>query len=831
MKKILIFLIVSLQIVAAQVPQARGVWLSREVIEAGPDLIEKACHRLTQANFNRIFVNVYYLGGTIYPSDVVEQAGGPRQLSRFWGRDPLAETIEIAHRWNLEVIAWFEYGLMNYYSGNDTSNSGPIFAAHPDWEAIDHQGRHYLQNDWGVFHWMDPAHPEVQDFIAELFAEIAARYPQLDGIETDRIRYPSSDFSYSDTARALYQQQTGGTDPLQIFPGHPEWNQWAQWREKQINQIAKRIYHSVKALRPGMLLSAAVVPPYSMSTKLQRWDVWSDSGYVDALEPMLYLNDSDYPSQFELAKQRINPAVLLYAGVDFKNQESLIYQVNYALSHQADGVTIWYYEDLSDEVLQALHDELFKEKSVLPHRDLIIDDGASKYFSYSGSWEKQTSGFNGSSLLSSDSQAQAVFWAPVWLSGNYAIFARWPALPALTDQAVFELEINGTQLSINVNQQNNQNRWMLLHSDSLNYGAKIQVQLSNNGNGALAADALRILKQKPLKAIDYFTPDSTHLNLKFNQWIDSASAVVISNYTFEPPVDVLNVSFSAEDRAALILETSPFLNGQTYSLNISGLKNDFGLPFNDLNLSFTFNPQLNEVIVDNTANTFIANGSWQTVQDTCGINGEWLYIESGTGNKYAQWWTNLPQDGYYQVQAFIPCSNLEFTQEAQYTVLHNFGVQTLSINQQAAVGGWADLGTFYFNTEKTASVKVSDLSSTGVIAADAIRFKRTFNPTLLPKTNQQSLNDFKLGNNYPNPFNNQTVIPIYLSQKAKVKLDIFDVCGRRIRSLPEQLFSAGQHQIKLTADQMSSGVYFYVVRFKGGHNLQKTAHGKMILLK
>ena len=187
MKKIFIFLLFSVQIVSAQLPQARGVWLSRDILEVGPELIEETCYKLARANFNRIFVDVYYLRSTIYPSDVLEEAGGPRQMSAFWGRDPLAETIEIAHRWNLEVIAWFEYGLMSYYSGQDTSDSGPVLSAHPDWEAIDHNGLHFQQNEWGAFHWMDPAHPQVKQFMENLFAEIAARYPELDGIETDRI--------------------------------------------------------------------------------------------------------------------------------------------------------------------------------------------------------------------------------------------------------------------------------------------------------------------------------------------------------------------------------------------------------------------------------------------------------------------------------------------------------------------------------------------------------------------------------------------------------------------------------------------------------------------
>ncbi len=833
MKKALFILLIFSQLIGAQLPQARGVWLSRDVIEGGVDLIESTCHKLAQANFNRIFVNVYYLGATIYPSDVLQQAGGPRQHIQFVGRDPLAETIEIAHRWNLEVIAWFEYGLMSHYSGNDTSDSGPILTAHPDWEAIDNQGRHYQQNQWGVFHWMDAAHPEVKQFMEDLFAEIAARYPQLDGVETDRIRYPSTDFSYSAVSRQRYQRQTGGTDPLYIYPEHAEWAQWTAWRESQINQIARRIYQTVKALQPDMLVSAAVAPPYMLlsGSKLQRWDVWSDSGYVDALEHMLYLNDSDFPNQFELARQKTNPRVLLYAGIDFNTLQSALFQINYALTHQADGVTIWYYKDLNDEVLQTLRDEVFKTKAALPHQDLIIDDGASRFFTATGAWDKYSGGFNDSYLLSADPAAQAVFDAPVWLSGHYALFARWPAQSDLTEQALWRIEANGSTHSVTIDQQKDANRWVFLHADSFSFGSTVRLQLNNSANGKLAADAVRLLRQKPLKAIDYFAPDSVHLNLKFNQWIDSAAALSPANYNIQPQVEVINVAFVGQDRSAVSLQTAPLTPGQTYQLQISALKDYVGIPLNDLTLSFTFDPQSSEIVIDNASDTFTTYGQWQPVADSCAINGAWLYIQAGSGARFAQWWSPIQQDGYYRAQVFIPCSDRTLASDAHYAILHNFGSSSVILNQQQAAGNWADLGTYYLKTGQTASVKLSDEASAGVIAADALRFKRTLNLTALPQHNEPLPDDFTVGANYPNPFNNQTLIPLHLNLPAKVRLELFDVRGRRVFSSAERVFPAGEHRLTLKAEQLSSGIYFFVVRFRTADHRQKAHYGKVMVLK
>lgn len=69
--------------------------------------------------------------------------------------------------------------------------------------------------------------------------------------------------------------------------------------------------------------------------------------------------------------------------------------------------------------------------------------------------------------------------------------------------------------------------------------------------------------------------------------------------------------------------------------------------------------------------------------------------------------------------------------------------------------------------------------------------------------------DFVLAQNYPNPFNPSTVISYQLPTNAFVKLKIYDVLGREIRSLVNGRESAGDHSVVLNADGLPSGVYFY----------------------
>jgi len=68
--------------------------------------------------------------------------------------------------------------------------------------------------------------------------------------------------------------------------------------------------------------------------------------------------------------------------------------------------------------------------------------------------------------------------------------------------------------------------------------------------------------------------------------------------------------------------------------------------------------------------------------------------------------------------------------------------------------------------------------------------------------------------NYPNPFNPSTTIAFFLPEKAAVKLDIFDVKGRKVMTLVDGLKEAGKHRIEWNGNNgrrkpVSSGIYYY----------------------
>jgi hypothetical protein len=80
--------------------------------------------------------------------------------------------------------------------------------------------------------------------------------------------------------------------------------------------------------------------------------------------------------------------------------------------------------------------------------------------------------------------------------------------------------------------------------------------------------------------------------------------------------------------------------------------------------------------------------------------------------------------------------------------------------------------------------------------------------------------------NYPNPFNPTTTISYRLPTAGFVTLKVFDVLGREVATLVNEVNAPGEHVVQLEANNLSSGVYYY--RLSAGSSIQTK---KMILIR
>ena len=86
--------------------------------------------------------------------------------------------------------------------------------------------------------------------------------------------------------------------------------------------------------------------------------------------------------------------------------------------------------------------------------------------------------------------------------------------------------------------------------------------------------------------------------------------------------------------------------------------------------------------------------------------------------------------------------------------------------------------------------------------------------------------DFALYQNYPNPFNPVTIIKYEIPKNSNVKLEIFDVLGRKVTTLVNEEKQAGRYKEEFDASVLASGIYYYRIVAEGF-----TSTKKMMLLK
>ena len=86
--------------------------------------------------------------------------------------------------------------------------------------------------------------------------------------------------------------------------------------------------------------------------------------------------------------------------------------------------------------------------------------------------------------------------------------------------------------------------------------------------------------------------------------------------------------------------------------------------------------------------------------------------------------------------------------------------------------------------------------------------------------------EYKLEQNFPNPFNPTTNIRYSIIKTTKVVLKIFDILGREVQTLVNSEQAPGQYIVKFDAQNLASGIYFYQIN---AGNF--TATKKLMLLK
>ncbi|NWJ49549.1 MAG: family 10 glycosylhydrolase [Bacteroidetes bacterium] len=290
----------------------KGVWLTNvasEVLNSRKN-IKEAVEVCKQSGINTIFVVTWNRSRTLYPSNVMNKEFGIPIMEKYQGRDPLKEVIEEAHTKGIKVYAWFEFGFSCSYK----ENGGIIIQKHPDWAAINKEGKLVSKND---FEWMNAFDPHVQDFMMSIITEVVKKY-NIDGIQgDDRLPALPSEAGYDKYTVSQYKIEHHDSLP----PLDNKDAKWLTWRANRLNKFMERIHYEVTTLKPSLIISMAPsIFPWSKQEYLQDWPTWVKNDWVDFICPQVYRYDFDKykvlmnetMEQIPLAKRdKVFPGILL----------------------------------------------------------------------------------------------------------------------------------------------------------------------------------------------------------------------------------------------------------------------------------------------------------------------------------------------------------------------------------------------------------------------------------------------------------------------------------------------------------------------------------------
>jgi photosystem II stability/assembly factor-like uncharacterized protein len=119
-----------------------------------------------------------------------------------------------------------------------------------------------------------------------------------------------------------------------------------------------------------------------------------------------------------------------------------------------------------------------------------------------------------------------------------------------------------------------------------------------------------------------------------------------------------------------------------------------------------------------------------------------------------------------------------------------------------------------------------DKDDTMYIATDESVWRSNPDSTVGIKNKPIAILHYSLSQNYPNPFNPNTQINYSVKDKGLVKIDIYDILGRKVESLVNEEKQPGNYSITFNAKSITSGVYFYKLEINDYVSVKK-----MVFLK
>ena len=234
-----------------------------------PDSIRYYVSKIHDMGFTDVVVDVKsIMGETLYKSDIAPYMGEWEGVTRPENYDLLGYFIEEGHKLGMRV-----HGSLNVFAGgHNYFDRGIIYGDHADWQSqVYTEGKivpiSEIKSNYNGM--LNPANPEVQEYELAILKEFAGKYPDVDGIVFDRVRFDNITSDFSPLSKELFEAYAG--TKVADYPGDilrwtqdadgkwswsqgPLFRKWIEWRASVIKDFVTEAHRQLKEINPRLLI-------------------------------------------------------------------------------------------------------------------------------------------------------------------------------------------------------------------------------------------------------------------------------------------------------------------------------------------------------------------------------------------------------------------------------------------------------------------------------------------------------------------------------------------------------------------------------------------------
>lgn len=730
---------------------------------------------------NAIYFHVRPLGDAIYKSNIEPWShylvGTQGSAPSDPNYDPLSFAIQEAHKRGMELHAWLNpYRIIDQGGYPTTLAANNVARLHPEWT---------IKCSSTPYTFLDPALPEVREFLIKVIMDIVRRY-DVDGIHFDDYFYPYADYGSFNDDKSFAKYKKNFTDR-------------AAWRKNNVNILLSAINDSIKAVKPWIKFGVSPSGNPSVNNDI-FCDAfgWLQGTYVDtagvAQKTPSYI---DYIMP-QLYWVRYNNQLPSWSGVSTLNGRHLYVGLP-AYRYTESGFTPY---ELGWEMTTNRATPTVNGGVYFSSRSLID-------FNYAGCTD---------TLLHNYYVHSALTPKMAWLPGSNTKPNAPSNLKAEKNATTGKYDLKW-DAPAKAQDGDTATVYVVYRFDSM----PTQADLSNaakifgtNGETKLPASYGRYSATSGnfyvVTAVDRYSNES------------SMSNVLELSLPDQVPVAPALVSPADKDASQV---TSAVLKWTSVSAPAA-------------------ESYLVQVAKDSTFNTIVANAyemkstTYTFKGITTGQKYYWRVKSAGMGgssqfSKAYSFESGIPLPptlaspqhtaGEIPVNATLKwfkqdkATSYQVQVGTQSTMTSNIIFDSVVNDTMVTLTGLVNNKIYYWRVKSKNTLGISDWSAQWGFRTTA---------TVDVKEEKEAPREYSLHQNYPNPFNPSTMIKYSLAKDGPVRVSVSDILGKEIAVLVDRNQNAGSHSVEFDAGRynLTSGIYFYTLKTSGFISTKK-----MIIMK